>query len=173
MPVETSITVDGLRDLERALLDLAPKEARKALRVGLAAGGKIVKRDAEVRLERQTFGTGLLAGALRVLSRVSFGGGLRATFGFAGLEIGVVQRRDTAQGRLIVKAGLYKPSKVAGASKKYPYDPYYARWVEFGTAKMPARPFLAPALEQNRASVITILKEKTMAAIRKLNSRVR
>jgi len=172
VPVEATITIEGLRDLERALLDLAPKEARRALRSGLSAGGKVVERAAVANLRQKTAGTGLLEKALRVRARVQFGG-LKAGFGIPGLFSIRLTERDDTKGRLLVKVGTYKPSKIAGASKKYPYDPYYARWVEFGTVKMPARPFLAPALEQNRASVITILKEKTMAAIRKLNSRVR
>src|SRR3990170_3042781 len=104
MPVEATITIEGLRDLERALLDLAPKEARRALRSGLSAGGKVVERAAVANLRQKTAGTGLLEKALRVRARVQFGG-LKAGFGIPGLFSIRLTERDDTKGRLLVKVG--------------------------------------------------------------------
>lgn len=35
----------------------------------------------------------------------------------------------------------------------------YAKWLEFGTSRMEARPFLRPALERNRREIPRIFKE--------------
>lgn len=37
---------------------------------------------------------------------------------------------------------------------------YYMKFLEFGTSKMPARPFLGPAYVKNKSKAIEILKEE-------------
>lgn len=42
----------------------------------------------------------------------------------------------------------------------------YARWLEFGTLKMAARPFMKPAIDQNRKPVLKILIQEIRRALR-------
>jgi HK97 gp10 family phage protein len=37
-------------------------------------------------------------------------------------------------------------------------DAFYAHFVEYGTVKMPARPFLRPALNSNKAEIMSIME---------------
>lgn len=37
-------------------------------------------------------------------------------------------------------------------------EAYYSRWVEYGTSKMKARPFLRPALNSSKAKIQSILR---------------
>ena len=57
--------------------------------------------------------------------------------------------------------GAFK-AKNASSGAYNPKDPYYWRFVEFGTSKMPAKPFLRPAFEQTKekaaTEIITTLK---------------
>lgn len=46
---------------------------------------------------------------------------------------------------------------VKGGAKKNPDSPYWFRFQEFGTKKMPAKSFLEPALETNQQAVLDIL----------------
>ncbi len=39
-------------------------------------------------------------------------------------------------------------------------DAYYAKFLEFGTVKMRAKPFMAPALENARDQALAVLKEE-------------
>lgn len=46
-----------------------------------------------------------------------------------------------------------------GYSKKKPHDGYYGLWVELGTSKMPAKPFLRPALAASHGRVLPIMQK--------------
>ena len=44
---------------------------------------------------------------------------------------------------------------------------YYWRFVEFGTSKMPARPFLRPAFEANKAAMLSTFKNTLSTAVQR------
>ena len=56
-------------------------------------------------------------------------------------------------------------------SSANPDDPYYWRFVEFGTSKMPAKPFLRPAFtakkEQASREIIMTLQDEILRGGRK------
>lgn len=54
-----------------------------------------------------------------------------------------------------------------GTDKKDPQSPFYAFFLEFGTSKMSARPFLRPAYENNKKQVIEILKNEISKGLSK------
>ena len=55
---------------------------------------------------------------------------------------------------------LYVKVGIRGGAKKNPDTPYYFRMVEFGTAKLAARPFMRPALESNAQQIMdTVVQE--------------
>lgn len=59
---------------------------------------------------------------------------------------------------------LYVKVGIRGGAKKNPDTPYYFRMVEFGTAKMAARPFMRPALESNAQQIMdTVVQELNRA----------
>lgn len=54
---------------------------------------------------------------------------------------------------------------IKGGAKKNPDTPFYWRMHEFGTKKMPARPFMAPALEDNAQQILDSVAEELKKAI--------
>jgi HK97 gp10 family phage protein len=59
-----------------------------------------------------------------------------------------------------VIAGSRSWLKVRGGKKYMGRDPFYARFVEFGTAKMMARPYLRPAMRKNRTLIMEAFRNK-------------
>ena len=60
---------------------------------------------------------------------------------------------------LILRVGI------KGGAKKNDETPYYWRFQEFGTKHLPAKPFLAPALESNEQEVFDTLMAQLTEAI--------
>ena len=58
----------------------------------------------------------------------------------------------------------------AGDKRAIGKDAYYARFVEFGTVKMPARPFLAPSLEKNTQAATDAMASRLRARLRKVGA---
>jgi HK97 gp10 family phage protein len=72
-------------------------------------------------------------------------------------SLGVVSRR----------AKNITMSVKARSGKKQKNDGFYGRFIEFGTRKMAARPFLRPALESNVSNIIKAMADKLNQAIDK------
>lgn len=60
---------------------------------------------------------------------------------------------------------LYARVGIRGGAKKNPDTPFYFRMHEFGTKSLPARPFMAPALESNAQEVLDSIAEELRARI--------
>lgn len=72
----------------------------------------------------------------------------------------------------LTKGQISKYKKATGKfGKDNPNDPFYWWWVEFGTAKMKARPFIRPAFESKKETVVEIIKRRLAARIKKENKR--
>lgn len=48
-------------------------------------------------------------------------------------------------------------------------DPYYGRFVEFGTSKMPAHPFMRPALDESESKVLSTVVDDIKSNLDKVN----
>jgi len=112
----------GLAELQRAMDELPQKLEKNLVRGAIRAAAKPIADDAKARVPVLQIPDGRrIAGALKRSIRargVNYRGG-RLTGG-------------------VTAGGSDKSSKKA--------DTFYARFVEFGTAKMAARPFLRPAI---------------------------
>lgn len=91
-------------------------------RAALKAVAKLVRKDAKARVKQQSERTGNLRRC-----------------------IGTRVRRKGPEGPSL-QLGVFSRAQ---AKRKGLQDPYYAWWIEAGTANMRARPFLRPAVEQN------------------------
>lgn len=86
------------------------------------------------------------------------------------LKQSITVRSPRIKGRLVVGGIRTLSNKQAKAVAKWktggrkgadnPDDPYYAAWVEYGTAKMRARPFMRPALSTRAQSAIDVMGDK-------------
>lgn len=147
-------TVHGLPDLKAALAAIAPKLRRRALRNALAAGARVV-RDAA----RQA------APVLRAAHR-------RAPFRTPGTLRKAITVRTSKQARRAGDVGVFvnvRPATKGQRGAKSARDPFYWRFVEFGTARMRAMPFLQVG-GKRLAQALEVFKQKIGPAIAKLNT---
>ena len=157
MADSVTVKIEGLGELRRALMALPDKIRRKALIKPMRAAMKVVlqaARDAAPVLQtpnpRRTRGTVKKALTVRV-SRES----RRA--GNVGLYVNV---------RPLNKARAMKAVKKGRAVRSV--DPFYWRFLEFGTRKMAARPFLRPAANK-LTEALAVFQREAIPAIQALN----
>lgn len=126
------VRIYGLAELERRMIQLGPKIARKALRSALNAGAQIIKKDAQARAP---FLTGRLSRRALYVARLRSASGPSEETYIIGVRHG---RKD----------------------KKRDRDAYYWKFIEFGTKFMAAMPFLRPAFESKKLEVLERIKQK-------------
>lgn len=147
------VTVRGLPDFKKAMEGLTLKLRKKILTKALKAGARVVLKAARqavpvLATETPYRTPGLVKKRLTVrTSKAARQAG----------NIGVFVNVKPAAAAKYKTTGVTKigPLKIVdrqlirkgerGAKSKL--DPYYWRWLEFGTKKMTARPFLKPAAE--------------------------
>lgn len=147
-------TVSGLPDLRAALLGIAPKLRRRALRNALAAGARVIRDDARRR-----------APVLQIA------GVLKSPIRKAGTVRDAIGVRTSKIARKAGDVGVFvnvRPAKRGARGAKSPNDPFYWRFLEFGTAKMRASPFLQPAADK-MGEALRIFIAKIGPQIQKLN----
>jgi HK97 gp10 family phage protein len=149
-----TVDIKGLKELQNALNQLPLKIQGRPVRSAVNAAAKIVMDDARRRVPVET-------GQLR---KAIYRGRSRS-MSSKGREVYVVSVRkgkakyaNTAQNRRRNRVG--KTYQTRG-------EAYYWRFLEFGTAKMPARPFLRPAFESQKQNAAMVMKQKLLEAIDK------
>lgn len=140
MPNSVTVKIDGLDALDEKLRALPPKFARRAMRQALRPAVQIWK-EAMVSGARKL--TGWMASQITI--RIS------------------TPPSDAEHGRARVTiAAKQDPTRIStrgtrgryGRAKHVPSALNEALWNEFGTVKMPARPFIRPAFESKKQSVL-------------------
>jgi HK97 gp10 family phage protein len=143
-----TVQITGLKELQNALNQL-PKEIQgRPLRSAVSAAAKVIVDDVKARVPVGETGN-LKTAVYRYRSRRNSAIG-RETF-FVGIRQGKAQFKDTAYNRRRGRVG--KSYKTAG-------EAYYWRFLEFGTAKMQAKPFLRPAFEANKSRAVEVIKDR-------------
>lgn len=133
----TTVEIRGLRELSDALKALPKKLERRVLNAALMTGAREIEREAKLRVPVRT-------GTIRRNIRARPG---RPDAGHNATVIVGVRRLS---GRQIAR--LKARGKTAD-------DPFAWRFLEFGTQKMTARPFLRPAFEARKVSAAFTIKE--------------
>lgn len=126
-------SVTGLKELQKALAELPQGIARNVLRGAVNAGATVIKAEAKVRAPALT---GILKRSLYQKQIREKSNLLLQTF-----FVGVRQGRSSKK------------------TKKGVLDAFYARFVEFGTSKMPAHPFMRPAFEAKKEAAVQAIKD--------------
>ena len=174
--------VTGLPDLRAALLAVPGKLRKRVLRNALAAGAREVRnvaRQAAPKLAapvRNKSGAvirkpGTVADALAV--RTSKQAGRAGDVGvFVNVRPAKGARFKTVTTRGVLGAKVRKRVQVKASQRgaASPNDPFYWRFLEFGTRKMAARPFLqraATALDRARE----VFTQRIQAALDRINAR--
>lgn len=136
----TERIVEGLDELEKALLQLEAETAYKAMRV---AGRKAMKPVLDAAKEGAQKDTGDLVDALSMKTK-------RGKEGDHALEVAIAPFRKRAKGRYLKRAFIKALAQ------------------EHGTKYHQPSPFLRPALENNVDKVLGIFKKQLATAIEKV-----
>ena len=144
--VET-VRIEGLAQLDRALRELPQRIANRGLRASVYAGAKVIRDEARSRAPKaaQSLGPkqpppGTLKRSVIMKHIRELSGGGRQTF------------------YVLVRHG--KKYRNQGKRGNLSQDAWYWRFVEFGTVKMSARPFLRPAFDMKKNDALTAIKTR-------------
>lgn len=139
------IKLTGFKELEQQLRELGPKVAKNGLRSSNYAGAKVVVEAAK-RTSAFHDDSGDLRKAIWAYRR-------RTPDYIAEHSVGVkgVTKKAAKARRAFLKSNP--------GAKRLPAGPYiYGAFIEFGTSKMRARPFLRPAFLQSVDGVIEAIR---------------
>lgn len=183
MAGEFEAKVSGLPDLRAALLGIAPKLRKRALRNALAAGARIIRTAAVSEARKHNLaapirnsagqvirkpGTVANAIAVRTSKRDSKGGDIGVFVNVrpaAGAKFKTVPS-TRALGLIKTKTRVKTRESKRGA--KSPDDPFYWRFLEFGTKKQSAAGFLQKAARLT-GQALEVFKAKIGPQIQRLN----
>ncbi len=125
-------SVHGIEDLKAKLLAITPALRKRVLRNALSAGARVVRDEAKRNVP-------VLASAVR------------APYRAPGTVKKAIRVRSSKIARRSGDVGVFvnvKPAKSGARGAKSRTDPFYWRFLEFGTRKMRARPFLKSAADK-------------------------
>ena len=135
---ETS-NLTGFKELAAALLELPKRVAKNGLRAAVGAGAGVIRKEARVRAPKDT---GEMAKDILIKRERDTSGG------------------DTFTARYSVFVLSGKKSRLKGQKRNVQRDSYYWRFVELGTSKMAAQPFMRPAYEGKKEEAVKVIGEK-------------
>lgn len=122
-----TVQIKGLRELGARMQTLSADMAGKVARQATAAGASVTRKAIRARAPKDT----------------------------GNLQAAVVMKRErqtalTEEYVVAVRKGKTRDAKAAKRGEgKLGKDAFYARFHEFGTVKMPARPFIRPGFEES------------------------
>ena len=156
---EQTIQLTGFTELAAALRELPQRVAKNALRAAVNAGASVIKKQV---VQNAPEDTGLLKKEIYQKQIREKSGDFRQTY-FVGVRTYKMKYANTRANR--------RKSRVtqAGESLKT-YDinaAFYWRYVEFGTSKMTAKPFIRPAFEAKKEDAVEAIRTKLDERIQK------
>lgn len=154
--------IKGLKELKAAMLQL-PKEIQ-----GKVLGTAVQKEAAKIRDKARSASpaskTGLLKKAI-VAYRNKTSTQERIIY-----DVGVTLKMKLVGETITAGRKKIHALRMGGAGK--PRDAFYWRFIEFGTKKMTAKPFLRPAFDENKSAAVEGIKMNLATAIEKAAARL-
>lgn len=142
-----ALRIDGIKELERALMKL-PKELRdKSEKAALRGGAFLISKAAK--------------------SKVPVGRG------FLKKAIGITVRKSKGNLTGRVRAKSKKTTITVNGKPKVINPAKYASLVEYGTSRTAARPFIRPAVEQSKDEVVSSMAEAFNKNLSKVVAKIR
>lgn len=142
MAKSVTVKLDGLRDLGQRMKGLSEAMNSRIARAATAAGAAVIRDAAKQKVAVDT-------------------GNLKKNIIVKRLPKG--ESPLTSEHIVTVRQGkLTKKQKASGLG-----DAFYGRFVEYGTAKMPARPYLRPAYDQNKEKAVQAIKDRIVKRLAK------
>lgn len=139
----TTVKIQGLKELQQAMDNLGRKARNRIAVKAMRQGGAIMRNTARQKaptLQKSVphRKAGTLKKAISSRTKIARNGKTHTYIWVKGLS---------------TKRILNFKSKTGKSASNNPKDPFYWRFVEFGTSQMPAKPFLRPAFEQSKYQV--------------------
>ena len=131
--IKVDAEVKGLAELDRFLATLPEAIQRTMLASALRDAAKPIMDQAMLNVLLNFGGSPRSSGVL--FSHITRSKYRRSGLA-AAVDVKLKRRKGTAN---------KQPRRINGVYKPYGEDPFYGRFLEFGTSKMPARPWLRPA----------------------------
>jgi len=145
-----TIQIEGMKELDDRLQKLQRKAQKKVLRKALAAGGRVIVKDAK---KRAPVGKGKKAGKLK-----------KAISAKATVRSGGGRPIKVPSGEIIYVKSKAESSINIGFDRKA----FYGQFHELGTSRIPARSFLRPAMDTQKDAAVNAFKSIMAAAIEKV-----
>ncbi|MBF0185464.1 MAG: HK97 gp10 family phage protein [Magnetococcales bacterium] len=147
------VQVQGLKEASDALKQLPAKIQQNVLRSAVYAGAAVIRNEAKQQASAvTTTRTGTLKRAIAIIRNKK-----RSTGPMQAVKV-------------IVRRGK-KLRKVGKTGKNLSADAWYAHFIEFGTKKMRARPFMRPAFEAKKEESVAAIRDGLKKGIEKANQR--
>lgn len=137
--------VAGLKELQKALKELPDRIAKNVLRGAVNAGATVIRKEVQTRAPVYT-------------GPVSQGHPPPGTLKRAVYQKQIKELSNLFKQTAFVGVRKGKQYRKQGKNGNLSQDAYYARFVEFGTANMPAKPFIRPAFEAKKEGATSAIK---------------
>ncbi|MER2518569.1 MAG: HK97-gp10 family putative phage morphogenesis protein [Candidatus Accumulibacter phosphatis] len=162
-----TLQIQGVEDLKRALGELTSQLRKKVLLSALRQAARVVSADAKANAPTlQTPAPYRTKGLVRKRISVRTSKDARKA-GDVGVFVNV---RPAAGAKYKRVGGVRTFVKASQRGAQSPNDPFYWRFLEFGTRKMRARPFLRPAADK-LPEALAVFEAAVIPAIEKFNNR--
>jgi HK97 gp10 family phage protein len=157
------VEIKGLSELLAAMRQLPKEIEQKCLRASVAPGAQLIRNTAQEIVTRKT---GLVAKAVRIgFNKKESTPGRVVYHVFVSMNVRAV-------GEMISGSrAATRRFRAAGNTGKM-LTPYYWRFLEFGTSKMSAKPFMRPAFDVSSQQALSIITNKLADRIEKEAARL-
>ncbi len=165
----TTVKVFGLKELEQKLKALADefgqKKAKSTLRSALRKAGVVVQKEAQrrVHVDKRKPDDGV-----HVRDNIIVTSAKKTPPNVVAVNVTVRTRSK----KYVNNAKNRRAGRVGGAYRDMGRL-YYAKFLEFGTSKMPAYPFMRPAFEAKKGELPGIIRDELALAIDRAVKRLR
>lgn len=157
-----TVKLEGVEDLKRALAEASTHIRTKAVRGALREAGKVIQSAARAAAPILAVPTKTRKPGTIQRNIVVRPSKMARKEGMEGVYVSVRGIRGNARTKRLGKAGATNPN-----------DPYYWRFLEMGTRKMAAKPFMRPAAENKGAQAVEKFMQTVVPQIEKLNRRTK
>lgn len=155
-----TVTLTGVEEMKRQLSQFSDKIKRTVLNGAVYAGAKKLQAEVIARAPERT--GNLKKNVITYKDRQPQQIGAAVRYSVMVRKIKVARK---------VKR-LMRKARAAGVDIKFADNAYYWRFLEYGTSKMPARPFFRPAIHATTPQLIRIVGDQLQAGIDKAAKQV-
>jgi HK97 gp10 family phage protein len=157
------IEIKGLSDLLKNLRELPKTVQQKCLRQAMVPGAQLIRESAkDIHRSKVSFwASGLIEKAIRIAFNKK-----ESTPGKAIYHVFVSSNVRAVGAEISGSRATTKKLRAAGEKGKM-RTPFYWRFLEFGTIKMAARPFMRPAFDVSSNQAISLITNKLAELIEK------